>query len=175
MFGKDYHVSRESWTEVLHIRCPHCDFDNPDGMKYCGECGKRLVKRTSLSPKEHSRAVVICENLNCSLINHVRTWEARPLTERQRLEYDFQVETGMPPEMALDRMRVLESHLKGKEFAKIAALGAPVKELASYFDHLKAQVRVIEKDPKIKKEAEKRIAECASMALDLANIVTSLI
>jgi len=144
-------------------------------MKYCGECGKRLVRRTNLSPKEHSKAVSICESLNRSLVSHVKTWEGRPLTERQRLEYDFQVETGMPPEMALDKMRVLESNLKGKEFAKIAALGAPVKELASYFDHLKAQVRVIETDPKIRKEAEKRIAEYASMALDLANIVTSLI
>ncbi len=81
----------------------------------------------------------------------------------------------MPPEQAVEKMRTLEGHLKRQEFTKIAALGAPVKELGSYFEHLRDQVGALEKDPKRRKEAEKRIAGYAGMALDLANIVTSLI
>lgn len=27
------------------MRCPHCDFDNPEGMKFCGECGSALKNR----------------------------------------------------------------------------------------------------------------------------------
>src|SRR5712692_11799915 len=24
------------------MQCPHCQYDNPSGMKFCGECGARL-------------------------------------------------------------------------------------------------------------------------------------
>src|SRR5262245_28168163 len=31
------------------MRCPSCDFDNPEGMKFCGECGSPLALRPSAS------------------------------------------------------------------------------------------------------------------------------
>jgi hypothetical protein len=27
------------------MRCPSCDFDNPEGMKFCGECGTPLTRQ----------------------------------------------------------------------------------------------------------------------------------
>ncbi len=27
------------------MKCPNCQFENPEGMKFCGECGSRLEKR----------------------------------------------------------------------------------------------------------------------------------
>ncbi|MBN2266117.1 MAG: zinc ribbon domain-containing protein, partial [Candidatus Aminicenantes bacterium] len=26
----------------MAVRCPKCHTDNPDALKYCGECGTRL-------------------------------------------------------------------------------------------------------------------------------------
>ena len=26
------------------MKCPKCQFENPDGMKFCGECGAKLEK-----------------------------------------------------------------------------------------------------------------------------------
>jgi len=26
------------------MKCPKCQFENPKGMKYCGECGSRLER-----------------------------------------------------------------------------------------------------------------------------------
>ncbi len=26
------------------MKCPNCEFENPDGMKFCGECGAKLEK-----------------------------------------------------------------------------------------------------------------------------------
>ena len=31
---------------VMGIRCTNCDFDNPDGMRFCGNCGRRLDAAT---------------------------------------------------------------------------------------------------------------------------------
>lgn len=25
------------------MRCPSCDFDNPEGLKFCGECGRPVA------------------------------------------------------------------------------------------------------------------------------------
>ena len=27
------------------MKCPQCSFENPEGMKFCGECGSKLEKR----------------------------------------------------------------------------------------------------------------------------------
>ncbi|UCF95660.1 MAG: zinc ribbon domain-containing protein, partial [Desulfobacterales bacterium] len=34
------------------MNCPKCRFENPEGMKFCGECGAKLEK--------------ICPNCSCS-------------------------------------------------------------------------------------------------------------
>ena len=26
------------------MKCPNCQFENPEGMKFCGECGAKLVR-----------------------------------------------------------------------------------------------------------------------------------
>ncbi len=26
------------------MKCPKCQFENPDGLKFCGECGNKLEK-----------------------------------------------------------------------------------------------------------------------------------
>jgi predicted amidophosphoribosyltransferase len=33
------------------MKCPECQFENPDGIKFCGECGNKLEK---LCPSCHS-------------------------------------------------------------------------------------------------------------------------
>ena len=38
----------------LEVRCPHCKSPNPPQFKFCGECGQKLSIHTEASPKELS-------------------------------------------------------------------------------------------------------------------------
>ena len=40
----------------MPVTCPSCRFDNPEGMKFCGECGARLV--TAPAERSESRKLV---------------------------------------------------------------------------------------------------------------------
>ena len=38
------------------MKCPKCQFENPEGMRFCGKCGHKLSISSELSPKELSFA-----------------------------------------------------------------------------------------------------------------------
>ncbi len=53
--------SSTNMISLLHLRpeffesnCPKCQFENPEGMKFCGECGQSLVTPTVRVPKDLS-------------------------------------------------------------------------------------------------------------------------
>ena len=152
------------------MRCPYCTFENPDGFKYCGECGKRL-----LTEKDRSRAVALCHDLNESLAQHLRELERHPERERSKMASDFVNRTGMPGAQVMDRMRRLEKHLKAREYDSAASVKAPVKGLADYYQHLQRHAEQSEEDPSKRKETLKFVGHCASTAIELAGLIATVL
>lgn len=156
------------FTSMKRNPCPRCGFENPSDFRFCGECGRRIP-----STEEHARAVSLCHDISHALGNHLAGWAGKSGAQRASMRATFERHAGMSPAKAALRMQKLEQHLRGKEYAKIAALDAPIKELAVYFDHVHSRLREVETDPKKRKEAEREIAHCAEAAIDLANLVAS--
>ena len=53
---------------VTTIICPHCGAENPEGMKFCGECGKSLVSLKCPSCGfENKIGMKFCGNCGCKL------------------------------------------------------------------------------------------------------------
>jgi len=36
------------------MKCPKCEFDNSEGIKFCGECGYKLTQPSGSIPKDLS-------------------------------------------------------------------------------------------------------------------------
>lgn len=58
------------------MRCPRCKFDNPEGFKYCGECGLSLTDEESLSDFSNKReserrqiTVIFCDLVNSTSLS----------------------------------------------------------------------------------------------------------
>jgi len=32
------------------VKCKRCNFDNPEGLKFCGNCGAKLLEKDSIAP-----------------------------------------------------------------------------------------------------------------------------
>lgn len=150
--------------------CPRCGFENPEGFKFCGKCGKSIP-----SEADHARAVALSHELEHALGMHVAGWSGRSGPERAAMRADFEKHTGMSPAEATVRMQKLEGHLRGRDFRKIGDLKAPVKELGVYFAHTRDRLVETEKDPKKRKEAEKELVHCASTAIDLAGLLSNML
>ncbi len=157
-------------ASMQSVTCPRCGFANPSDFRFCGKCGKRIP-----TSQERGRAVSLCHELSHSLGNHVANWAGKPAQQRAALRAGFEKHTGMSPAEASMRMQKLEGHLRGREFREIEHLGAPVKQLASYFNHACMHLREVEGDPKRRREAEKEMVHCAETAIDLAGLLTNIL
>jgi rRNA maturation endonuclease Nob1 len=49
------HTERE-----LAMKCSNCGSDNPDGKKFCGDCGKELEEPTDAVEEDHGRKCSSC-------------------------------------------------------------------------------------------------------------------
>ncbi len=155
---------------MTNAACPRCGFKNPEGFKFCGKCGKSIP-----SEVDHVRAVALSHELERALGRHVAGWSSSSAPDRAAVRADFEKHAGMSPAEATVRMQKLEGHLRGKEFSRIAGLKAPVKELGAYFLHSRERLKLVEKDPKKRKEAEMELAHCTSTAIDLASLLTNFL
>src|SRR5713101_3925972 len=52
-------------TGVARMRCPSCEFDNPEGMKFCGQCGISLTakpkEKASTQAERRHLTVMFCD------------------------------------------------------------------------------------------------------------------
>jgi len=152
------------------MRCERCGFDNPAGFRFCGRCGKKMV-----SDADQRRAVSLAREANRHLAKHLDDMKGCSPSERARLSRAFESKTGMPVKEAKARMQRLERHLRGVEFDRAASVKAPVKELAEYYDHLRARVHEKEKDPEKRKEALRFAGKCGSTAIELAGLAATIL
>jgi hypothetical protein len=58
--------------ERVPMRCPSCDFDNPEGMTCCGECGGPLKQRCPQCGCENPPGVKFCGACGSYLTGHPR-------------------------------------------------------------------------------------------------------
>jgi hypothetical protein len=49
------------------MRCPNCQFDNPDGMKFCGECGQEIHPSCPHCGFTNPPKFKFCGNCGCGL------------------------------------------------------------------------------------------------------------
>lgn len=40
----------------MHLRCPNCGYENPEGRRYCEECGEKLVDLETLKERARRRS-----------------------------------------------------------------------------------------------------------------------
>jgi len=40
----------------LHLRCPNCDYENPEGRRYCEECGEKLTDLEAVKERARRRS-----------------------------------------------------------------------------------------------------------------------
>src|SRR5262244_11247 len=51
----------------LHMLCPSCGFDNPAGMRFCGQCGTALAPRCPTCGTEAPAGFRFCGQCGASL------------------------------------------------------------------------------------------------------------
>jgi class 3 adenylate cyclase/tetratricopeptide (TPR) repeat protein len=59
--------------EGTRMRCPHCGFENPEGLKFCGECGTPLTAPCPKCGFANSPQFKFCGDCGASLIPASRT------------------------------------------------------------------------------------------------------
>jgi hypothetical protein len=57
------------------MRCASCGFENPDGMKFCEECGTKLVRASPSGGREVRPTAKFCGEYSTTL------WTAGPYEE----------------------------------------------------------------------------------------------
>jgi predicted amidophosphoribosyltransferase len=71
------------------MQCPKCQFDNPTGINYCGECGAKLEK---LCPSCHSPNppnFKFCGECGQNLTPAIEIFEKKPVFSGRPLNYNF--------------------------------------------------------------------------------------
>ncbi|MGH7926601.1 MAG: double zinc ribbon domain-containing protein [Candidatus Binatia bacterium] len=53
------------------MQCPHCQHDNPAGVKFCGECGARLESACAACGAAHPPGNKFCGQCGASLVTAI--------------------------------------------------------------------------------------------------------
>ena len=98
------------------VRCPKCDFENPDGMKFCGNCAAPLANRCSRCGFDNPPPFKFCGN--CGTPLQAGTAAAPPFPHEQiSREYPIRVapERALPdaPEGERKTVTALFADIKG--------------------------------------------------------------
>src|ERR1700746_927468 len=78
------------------VRCPKCDFENPDGMKFCGNCAAPLANRCSRCGFDNPAPFKFCGNCGTPLQAGTA---AAPLVPHEQISREYPIR--MAPERAL--------------------------------------------------------------------------
>ena len=111
--------------------CPRCDFENPEGMNFCGRCGTRLSPRCPHCDFENPPGFAFCGKCGASLANPA------PAAHSQSL-------TGTTPRLQTP----IPAHLAEKILHSRTALEGERKQVTVLFADLKGSMELLaERDP----------------------------
>jgi hypothetical protein len=90
------------------MRCTSCGFENPEGMKFCGQCATPLSTRCPQCNFENPRGVALCGQCGSALVTQpaVQSQHNQSAT-RRRLRRGQRGSSGAPPSGRLLRSRAL--------------------------------------------------------------------
>ncbi|MGQ9682791.1 MAG: SDR family oxidoreductase [Anaerolineae bacterium] len=124
-----------------------------------------------LSKEETAEALDLCREVRGTLAEQAEGWGKRPLFERQWVQRDFRKYAGRSVDQWLELLGRLEAALAARDAAAIAALDAPVAQLAAYYEHLLQVLRGWEKDPAKLQQGEQALQQWRETAARLADLL----
>ncbi|MGE0820624.1 MAG: adenylate/guanylate cyclase domain-containing protein [Candidatus Binatia bacterium] len=80
------------------MRCPSCDFENPEGLKFCNDCGAAFKRRCTQCGFDNALQAKFCGECGASLVSNVQLSvpspqhpvpHTQPLAERRQLTVLF--------------------------------------------------------------------------------------
>lgn len=130
------------------------------------------VAAAGLSQARCAEALALCREVRTTLAEQSAGWRERPLFERQWVVRDFRKHAGMPVEQWLEQLERLEAALDACDAAGVAALRAPVGQLAAYYSHTLEVARgYLAKEPEKLAESERAVGAWHAAAAGLAEIL----
>jgi class 3 adenylate cyclase/tetratricopeptide (TPR) repeat protein len=113
------------------MRCPSCGFENPDGLKFCNDCGTPLLGRCAQCGFANQPQAKFCGDCGAALAPPARAATAPPLAPRPQ-----------PP------LTYTPGHLTEKILASRAALEGERKQVTVLFADLKGSMELLaDRDP----------------------------
>lgn len=94
-----------------------------------------------------TEVLALCREVRKTIYEQHQGWLKRPLFERQWMLRNFKKVAGMPTEHWLELLDKMEQALIEGNFRKAAALQAPLKKLAHFYQNLQQLARGYVKDP----------------------------
>ena len=90
------------------MHCPSCGFENPEGTKFCGECGRSLTNRCPGCGAENPPQFKFCRECGTILTGKQRGKKAKgEKAKRKRLKTpdlgDFGLRTNLRPSVVNSR------------------------------------------------------------------------
>src|SRR4029453_10897178 len=117
-------ATRTAVLEGIPMRCPSCGFENPEGMKFCGQCASPLGRRCPQCGFDNPSGFAFCGQC------------ATPLTEQP------------PAPQPQAPRRYTPSHLAEKILTSRAALEGERKQVTVLFADLKGSMELLaDRDP----------------------------
>ena len=92
------------------MQCPNCEFDNPEGMKFCGECGASLKKTCPNCKFENPPQFKFCGECGTSLtVQKQPASESVPIPRWEEMQDKIYI-----PKPLSQRMQAAEQELVGE-------------------------------------------------------------
>jgi class 3 adenylate cyclase/tetratricopeptide (TPR) repeat protein len=109
------------------MHCPRCSFDNPEGLKFCNECGTPLLVRCAQCGFANQPQAKFCGDCGAALSSPVRASIAPPLAPRPHTPLTY-----------------TPGHLAEKILTARATLAGERKQVTVFFADIKDSTRLIE-------------------------------
>jgi hypothetical protein len=119
-------AARTAVLEGIPMRCPSCGFENPEGMKFCGECGAPLTGRCPQCGFENPPRFKFCGGCGAPLSLPAQALFPAPV---------------LPPSTA--PVRYTPTYLAEKIMASRSALEGERKQVTVLFADLKASMELL--------------------------------
>jgi NAD(P)-dependent dehydrogenase (short-subunit alcohol dehydrogenase family) len=129
----------------------------------------------SLADQEVKQALELCRQARRTLSEQSTAWHKLPLFDRKWMLSNFRKVTGFTDEEWLDKLDGLAQALEDRDGAGLAAVEAPVENLAAYWEHLQELAGGFIEDKEALEKRQIIIAEWQKTAEKLAELINKAV